>query len=134
MNPSNPTEQELYTMHALAEQANNAQANPVQVLQHLQSNMVALQAQVETMQNSIQAQVNNLTNNNAPLMSIQSAIESISVQCRETMQANHTVLNGMRSVLNGMRSVLDGLAQRPSAAGPSRPRVSRSGLAGKWRM
>ncbi|KAG0002888.1 hypothetical protein BGZ65_002236 [Modicella reniformis] len=41
-------------------------------------------------------------------MSIQTAIESISAQCRDAMQAKHNVLNGMRSVLD---AVLNGEAE-----------------------
>jgi hypothetical protein len=102
MNPAtSPTEHELYTLHNLAEQA-NANAEPLQVLQHLQANVAALQQQVENMQTSVQAQVESLSHGQEPLISLQAAIESISHQCHETMQSNHTVLSGMNTVLTNL--------------------------------
>lgn len=117
MNPSdNQANAGLYTLHGLADQASSSNADPLQVLQHLQGNMLALQQQVEMMQNNVQAQVETLTNGQAPMVSLHSAIEAISVQCRDTMQSSNTVLNGMKSVL-------DNLAARSLVAGQGRGRA-----------
>jgi Retrotransposon gag protein/Zinc knuckle len=122
---SQPTEQELYTLQGLAAQASNAASDPLQVLQHLQSNMGALQHQFENMQSTVQAQVESLTTGQAPLMSIQAAIEAISSQCRDTMQANHTVLNGMNSVLNGLaQRPVNGIRPRPPVPMPLTPKYT----------
>ncbi|KAG0208474.1 hypothetical protein BGX31_002332, partial [Mortierella sp. GBA43] len=102
-----------------------AAADPLQVLQHLQSNMNALQHQFESMQSTVQAQVESLSSGQAPLMTIQSAIEAISAQCRDTMQANHTVLNGMNSVLNGLaQRNTSGYRQRPPVPLPLSPKFT----------
>ncbi|KAG0195100.1 hypothetical protein BGX28_002298, partial [Mortierella sp. GBA30] len=105
---------DIYTLHALAEQANNTQ-DPMQVLQHLQGNMGALQQQVENLQAAFTHTANNNDNNNhnnnndnAPLVSLQATITALSAQCHETMQANH-------ALLTGMHTVLENLAQRPQS-------------------
>lgn len=125
MSQNQPTEQELYTLQGLAAQASNAAADPLQVLQHLQANMGALQHQFESMQTTVQAQVESLSHGHAPLVSIQAAIEAISSQCHDTMQANHTVLNGMNSVLNGLaQRPVNGVRPRPPVPMPLTPKYT----------
>jgi hypothetical protein len=129
MNP--PTDNQanpgLYTLHGLADQASSSNADPLQVLQHLQGNMLARQQQVEMMQNNVQAQVETLTNGQAPMVSLHSAIEAISVQCRDTMQSSNTVLNGMKSVLDNLaaRSMVTGQGRgRPPVPLPLSPKFT----------
>ncbi|KAF8902680.1 hypothetical protein BGZ58_006665, partial [Dissophora ornata] len=79
---NNPTEQELFTMRALAEQTENPHADVQQIMHHLQANMEAmshLQHQVTSLQAVVQGQAQSSANaqaqsSSAPITSLSAAL------------------------------------------------------------
>lgn len=110
-------DQELYTLRALAEQAQNPNTDPRQVLHHLQANvdsMNQLQLQLGALQSRVQEQQDHMTQpgTQAPLVSLQAAIESIAAQTVQQQQLQ-------QSFQANVQMILERLSQR-SHTGPSR--------------
>ncbi len=118
---SQDNQQELFTLHNLAEQAQNPNADPQVIMQHLSAHMEAmnhLQQQFTNMQQIIQQQQQQITAQNdptAPIVTLSAAIEALAGQNREHQQ--------MQQVFQtSLQSVLDRLAQRsPGQGRPSIP-------------
>ncbi|KAF8903962.1 hypothetical protein BGZ58_006550, partial [Dissophora ornata] len=116
----NPTEQELFIMRALAEQAENPHADVQQIMHHPQVNMEAmshLQHQVTSLQAVVQDQAQSSANaqaqsSSAPITSLSAALESLATHQLEQQQMQ-------QSYQTNLQHVLDRLSQR-SAVGNSR--------------
>jgi hypothetical protein len=119
---TNPTEQELFTLRALAEQAQNPNSDVQQIMHHLHANMEAmnlLQQQFGSLQATVQEQANvqsqaQAQSSPAPITTLTVAIETLATRHLEhqQMQQNYQA---------SLQQVLDRLAQR-SATGP-RPAI-----------
>ncbi|KAI1285018.1 hypothetical protein EDD11_001115, partial [Mortierella claussenii] len=108
---SQPTEQELFTLRALAEQAQDPSIDPAQVLRHLQASYEAvqsLQQQVGALQNVVNEQAN------APQASLQGTLEALLNATRDQQQLNH-------SANTRIQQVLERLALRQSSASHRAP-------------
>ncbi|KAF9176147.1 hypothetical protein BGZ51_001558, partial [Haplosporangium sp. Z 767] len=106
----NPTEQEYFTLRALAEQAQNPNADAQQIMHHLHSNMEAMnimQQQIlslqATVQDRSQAQSQNQESINgqtsAPITSLTAAIEALANQQRDHQQMLHNYQTNVQLVL-----------------------------------
>ncbi|KAF9973272.1 hypothetical protein BGZ75_001222 [Mortierella antarctica] len=108
-------EQELYTLPALAEQAQNPNADVQNIMHHLQSNMEAmnvLQQQIGFLQAIVhdQAQAPGTT----PIVSLTAAIQALAEQQRE-QQRHH------QEYQSSIQLVLDRLSQRGTSSRPHIP-------------
>jgi hypothetical protein len=104
---NNPTEHELYTFRALAEQAQNSQVDVQQIMHHLQSNMEAMNAmqqQIGSLQASVHEQAQTQSQDQAqghpaPLTSLTAAIEVLAAQSREQQQFQQTYQASIQLIL-----------------------------------
>lgn len=105
---SNPTEQELFTLRALAEQAQNPNADVQQIMHHLHTNMEAMnqmQQQIGSLQASLQeqariqeqGQVNAVS---APITTLTAAIEALAASNAEQAQLHQHYQASMQLVLD----------------------------------
>lgn len=118
---NNPTEQELYTLRALAEQAQNPHSDAQQIMHHLQVNMEAMNAmqqQIGSLQATVHEQAQAQTQDqpqgsSAPLMSLTAAIEVLAAQALEQQQFQ-------QSYQANIQLILERLAHRqtPRSAAP----------------
>ncbi|KAF9351320.1 hypothetical protein BGX34_000651, partial [Mortierella sp. NVP85] len=101
-NPA-PNEPGLYTFHALADQAQDPNYDPAQVLHHLENNMAAmnhLQQQFGSLQAQLQEQqASQATHPQAPITSLHAAIEALANSHLEQQQMQQTFQAGVQSVL-----------------------------------
>jgi hypothetical protein len=100
---SNPTEQELYTLRALAEQAQNPNSDINQIMHHLQANMDAVNAMQQQI-GSLQAAVHEQNQDHpqaqpTPLTSLTAAIEALAAQSLEQQQFQQTYQSGIQLIL-----------------------------------
>lgn len=107
---SNPNEQELYTLRALAEQALNPNADVQQIMQHLHANMEAMNAmqqQLGSLQAAVHDQVLNQdpsAPNLAPITSLTAAIQAMASQQHEQQQLQQRYQHDLQQVLNSLAS------------------------------
>jgi hypothetical protein len=110
---TNPTEQELFTLRALAEQAQNPNADVQQIMHHLHANMEAMnqmQQQIGSLQASLQeqARVQEQGHANAispPITSLTAAIEALAASNLEQQQLQ-------QHYHSSLQLVMDRLSQR----------------------
>ncbi len=118
-------EQELYTLRALAEQAQNPNADVQQIMQHLHANMEAMsnmQQQLGSLQATVHEQAqhqDSSTPNSSPITSLTAAIQAMAAQQHEQQQIHQRYQHDLQQVLNG-------LAQRasPTSRAPVPPPLS----------
>lgn len=105
MNPNAPppNDQGLFTFHALAEQAQDPNYDPNQVLHHLETNMAAmnhLQQQFGSLQAQLQEQqANQAANPQAPITSLHAALEALATSHLEQQQMQQAFQAGVQNVL-----------------------------------
>lgn len=105
---SNPTEQELFTLRALAEQAQNPNADVQQIMHHLHSNMEAMnqmQQQIGSLQASLQEQARIQEQGqanavSAPITTLTAAIEALAASNAEQAQLHQHYQASMQLVLD----------------------------------
>jgi hypothetical protein len=105
---SNPTEQELFTLRALAEQAQNPNADVQQIMHHLHSNMEAMnqmQQQIGSLQASLQEQARIQEQGqanavSAPITTLTAAIEALGASNAEQAQLHQHYQASMQLVLD----------------------------------
>ncbi|KAG0299896.1 hypothetical protein BGZ99_003961, partial [Dissophora globulifera] len=91
MNPFPANDQELFTLRALTEMANDPNTDVNQVLNHMRSNedaMRQMQQQLAAMQDQIQAQIQSQSQPHAPgpLVSLSAALEALTANSLEQQQ------------------------------------------------
>ncbi|KAF9919907.1 hypothetical protein BGZ67_001689, partial [Mortierella alpina] len=117
---NNPNEQELFTLRALAEQANNPNADVQQIMHHLHSNMEAMnhmQQQIGSIQAALQDQTQSQDPNNngsAPITSLTAAIQALASQHSEQQRLH-------QEQQSHMQLILERLAQRTANPRPHIP-------------
>ena len=119
MNQLPATEQELFTLRALAEMAQDPNSDAHQVLHHMRSNAEAvqqMQQQLTAMQDQIQAQLQaqSQPNSTGSLVSLSAALEALTANNLEQQQLH-------QSHQESMALILDRLSQRHAT--PTRTHV-----------
>lgn len=113
---TNPTEQELFTLRALAEQAQNPTVDVQQIMHHLHANMEAMnhmQQQIGSLQSTLQERAQSQEQAQAnlaspPITTLTAAIEALAASNAEQAQLHqHHQAN--------IQLVLDRLSQRSSS-------------------
>ncbi|KAF9554077.1 hypothetical protein EC968_009935, partial [Mortierella alpina] len=120
------SEQELYTLRALAEQAQNPNADVQQIMQHLHANMEvmsSMQQQLGNLQATVHEQAQQHQDPSAPnlgpITSLTAAIQAMPAQQHEQQQIHQRYQHDLQQVLSG-------LAQRasPTSRAPVPPPLS----------
>lgn len=117
---NNPSEQELYTLRALAEQAQNPNADVQQIMHHLQANMEAvnvMQQQLGSLQAAVHEQVQSQDPTNptgAPITSLTAAIQALATQQAEQQRLH-------QDYQSHMQLILERLSQRSAGHRPHVP-------------
>lgn len=99
-----PTEQELFTLRGLADLAQSPHADAQQILQHLQTNMQAmnqLQQEFGALQASVQEQ-SQAQVGSTPITSLSAAIETLTAAHLEHQQMQQNYQQSLQQVLAGL--------------------------------
>lgn len=104
--------QGLYTLRALAEQANDPNADPRQIMQHLIANADAMN-QVQQHFSNLQEAVHQHQHQAAPLVSLSAAIETLTNQQREQQQLQHNFQVNFQTVLDRLNARNHGHSRAP---------------------
>jgi hypothetical protein len=113
MNPNQASnEQELYTLRALADQAQDPNSDVNQIMHHLQANMQAmtqLQQEFGSLQSMVQEQAQQTQSVPAPITTLHTAVEALATNYLEQQQMH-------QSFQASVQHVLERLSQRSGSS------------------
>ncbi|KAG0240138.1 hypothetical protein BG011_003752, partial [Mortierella polycephala] len=95
--------QEFFTLRALAEQANDPNADPRQIMQHLAANINAM-SQLQQQFTNLQETVHQQQHQSASLISLSAAIEAFTNQHREQQQLQHNFQMNLQTVFDRLHT------------------------------